>query len=231
MSKADLRRRIRRGRRKLGALLLPTLAPPLLRWLSRSWKVERLGLEHWEEVLARPGMLATLWHGRMIVPMTAHAGLGVCVLVSPSADGRLVPPLLDRFGYKWVLGSSNKNPARAVREMLERLKAGARIVITPDGPRGPRHSVNPGPAWMARETGFPILPCGAVTDRAWHLASWDDFTIPKRGARVVVVYGEPLYVAPEAGDEVIERATEEMRRRMLAAEEQGFRHLGCAPDW
>jgi len=84
---------------------------------------------------------------------------------------------------------------------------------------------------MARETGFPLLPCGAVTNRAWRLDSWDQFTIPKYGARVAVVYGEPLYVQPDGGDEAIERATQEMKRRMIAAEETGFRHLGCAPDW
>ena len=218
-------------RRKVGAWLLPVLGPPLLREVSKSWKVEVLGQEHFDHAFAQPGMLATLWHGRMIVPITAQAGKKICVLVSPSADGKLVPPILECFGYRWVLGSSNKNPARAVREMLERLQAGGRIVITPDGPRGPRHSVNPGPAWMARETGFPLLPCGAVTDRAWRFATWDRFTVPKWRARVVVVYGEPLYVEPEAGDAVIERATQDMRARMIAAEEAGFRHLGQEPDW
>jgi lysophospholipid acyltransferase (LPLAT)-like uncharacterized protein len=231
MTRANRRRRIRRLRRRLAAALLPHVAPPLLRFLSRSWKVEIVGQDHWDEAWAAPGMLATLWHGRMVVPITAQAGKGLNVLVSPSADGKLVPPILERFGYRWVHGSTNKNPAKAVREMLERLKAGGRIVITPDGPRGPRHSTNPGPAWMARETGFPILPVGAATDSAWRLSSWDRFTIPKRGARVVVVYAEPLYVPPDAGDAVIDRATEEMRRRMIAAEEEGFRRLGCAVDW
>lgn len=231
MGRAERRRFVRRQRRKLAAFLLPRCAPTILRHLSKSWKVETLGSEHFDEAYAQRGMLATLWHGRMIVPITAQAGKGICVLVSPSADGQLVPPILAQFGYKWVLGSSNKNPARAVREMLERLQAGGRIVITPDGPRGPRHAVNPGPAWMARETGFPILPCGTATDRAWRMNTWDHFTIPKWRARVVVVYGEPLYVPAEAGDEVIARATEEMKRRMIAAEEQGFRHLGVQPDW
>ena len=48
---------------------------------------------------------------------------------------------------------------------------------------------------------------------------------------MVVVYGEPLYVEQTAGDAEIERVTEEMGRRMMAAEERGFRHLGVAPDW
>ena len=222
---------MRRQRRRIAALILPRVAPHLLRTLARSWKIETLGSEHWEAASARRGMLATLWHGRMLMPIPAQAGRGICVLVSPSGDGELVLPILERFGYQWVLGSSNKNPARAVRELLDRLRSGGCIVITPDGPRGPRHRTNPGPVWMARETGFPILPCGCATDRAWRLSSWDRFTIPKRGARVVVVYGEPLYVEPTAGDEEIERLTEEMGRRMMAAEERGFRHLGVAPDW
>lgn len=231
MGSVERRRWIRRTRRKLGAFLLPLIAAPVLRVLSRSWKVTELGREHWDAAYAAPGLLITIWHGRMIVPLSKHGGKNVCVLVSPSGDGRLVQPILQQFGYQWVWGSSNKNPARAVREMLERLKAGGRIVITPDGPRGPHHRVNAGPAWMARETGFPLLAVGCVADRAWHLSSWDHFTIPKWGARVVLTYAEPIHVAPEAGDEAIERATEELRLRLLAAEEEGFRHLGVPRDW
>lgn len=218
-------------RRAIGAKVIPLLAPPIVRALARSWRLETLGGEHWERTYARPGMLATLWHGRMVLGMPAQADKGLCVLVSPSGDGQLVLPLLERFGYSWVLGSSNKNPARAVREIVERLNAGGRIIITPDGPRGPRHSVNQGPAWLARATGFPLLPVGLATDRAWHLKSWDRFTIPKWRARVVVNYAEPLEVGGEASEAELAHVTEEMQRRMVAAEEAAFRHLGVAPDW
>ena len=192
--------------------------------------MHRIGLEHYEAVAREPGRIATLWHGRMMLPMTAHRAAGMNVLVSPSRDGEVIDPVLRRLGYGTIRGSSNKNPARAIREMLHVLQAGGWIVITPDGPRGPMHSVNPGPAWMARETGFPILPCGAVCDRAWHLKSWDRFTIPKLRARVVIVYGEPIFVAPDANDAAIEEATAEMQRRMLEAEAEGFRHLGIEPE-
>ena len=167
----------------------------------------------------------------MILPLTLHANRGYHVLVSPSDDGNLVKPLLQRFGYGVIRGSSNKNPARAIREMVDRLRVGGRVVVTPDGPRGPRHSTNPGTAWMAKATGFPILPCGIATDRAWRLNSWDDFTIPKPRARVVVVYGELLWVPADANDEAIDAATDEMARRMRAAEVRGFEHLGVEPDW
>jgi lysophospholipid acyltransferase (LPLAT)-like uncharacterized protein len=231
MGRAERRRRMRQMRRKLGSWLIPLLMPTVLRALSRSWKLEVQGRENWDAAKSRTGMLATLWHGRMVLAMPAGAQQGLSVLVSPSGDGRLVIPMLESFGYSWVLGSSNKNPARAVREMLERLKAGARIVITPDGPRGPRHSTNPGPAWMARATGFPILPVGCVADRAWHLKSWDAFTIPKWGARVIVSYAAPIEVAEDTSDEELASVTACMRERMLSAEEQAFLKLGVAPDW
>jgi len=221
---------MRRIRRRLGSYLVPHVAPKVLRILARSWKVTTLGQEHWDHAYAQPGMLIALWHGRMIVPLQAHAGKEVSVLVSPSGDGELVLPILAQFGFEWISGSSNKNPARAVREMVGRLKAGGRIVITPDGPRGPHHHVNPGPVWMARETGFPLVAVGCAVDRAWHLRSWDRFTIPKWGARVVVSYSEPLYVAA-GDDEALERASAELGARLLAAEEAGFRHLGVARDW
>jgi lysophospholipid acyltransferase (LPLAT)-like uncharacterized protein len=218
-------------RRKIGSVVLPVLAPPTLRLLARTWKVDRLGEEHYETCMARPGRLATLWHGRMLLPIRAYQDHEVSVLVSPSDDGSLITSLLGRFGYGTVRGSSNKNPARAIREMLDVLQEGTTIVITPDGPRGPRHSINPGPAWMARATGFPILPCGLVADDAWHLKSWDHFTIPKPRARVAVVFGEPMFLGPETTDDEIRASTDELRARMIAAEERGFEHLGVEPDW
>jgi hypothetical protein len=218
-------------RRRIGAAVLPVFAPTTLSALARSWKVELLGTEHRDQAFAGAGMLAALWHGRMLLPLPEHRDQGLCVLVSPSDDGALITSLLCRFGYRTIRGSSNKNPARAIREMLDDLRGGGRIVITPDGPRGPRHSVNPGPAWMARETGFPILPLGCAADRSWHLRSWDRFTIPKLGARVALAYGPPLSVPSGADDAQLAQATEEMKRRLLAAEEQAFRHLGREPDW
>ena len=231
MSRADRRRRMRIVRRKLGGAVLPLVAPRTLALLSRSWKVECLGSENFERAMGEPGMLSVLWHGRMLIPLVVHRDQGHSVLVSPSDDGSLISALLDRFGYSTIRGSSNKNPARAIREMLISLQQGGRIVITPDGPRGPRHGVNPGTAWMARETGFPILPLGCVSDRAWRLKSWDRFIIPKFGARVAVVYGEPLYVPKDANEADLDAATQEMRARMIGAEESGFAHLGQDPDW
>ncbi len=231
MGREDRRRRMRIARRKLGAFVLPYLAPRTLSLLASSWQLHKIGAEHYEACRREPARLVSMWHGRMLLPIRAHRDLKAHVLVSPSDDGSLVTELIERFAYRVIRGSSNKNPARALRVMVQALQGGATVVITPDGPRGPMHSVNPGPAWMARKMGCPILPCGFVADRAWRLRSWDCFTIPKPRARVCLVYGEPLWVPNDADDEGLEQATALMRERMLDAERRGFERLGMEPDW
>ena len=235
---SDDPRRERRGRkrwrilrRRVGAFVLPIVAPTTLRLLARTWKVEVLGQENYTSTATEHGRLLALWHGRMLLPLHHHRGRDMCVLVSPSDDGSLVTRMLARFGQRVIRGSSNKASAAALRALLTELKQGGTVVLTPDGPRGPRHSMNQGLAWLSRATGFPILPCGFVCDRAWRASSWDRFTIPRPGARVALVYGAPIRVTREGGEDALAEATDEIRRQMLAAEERGFAHLGVESDW
>jgi lysophospholipid acyltransferase (LPLAT)-like uncharacterized protein len=115
--------------------------------------------------------------------------------------------------------------------MLRVLDEGAVLFITPDGPRGPMHTVNPGLAFMARATGREIVPLGFACDRAWHADSWDHFTIPKPFAKVRVVYGDAVPVSRDADEAEQEEATKLVRERTLEAERRGFDELGCEPDW
>lgn len=227
------RRRFRMTRRAIGSAISAFLSAPLLHALSSSWRYEVLD-EHHYTTHADAGFLAAQWHGRMLLALARYKHRGWRVLVSQSDDGAIIVRVLHHFGYGVVRGSrgrKGKGGARALREMRQLLDEGGVIIITPDGPRGPRHSISPGLAWLARETGHAILPVGMVADRAWKLKNWDRFTIPKLRARVVLSLGEPVRVAPDADDAELARATALVRERMIAAEERAFRHLGLEPDW
>lgn len=225
--------RWRRFRRRIGSWLLELLAPLLLRVLALTWRVERTG-ELGRELLAsdRPWIVA-MWHGRMLclMPMRLHKGRGIHVLVSPSDDGSLAAKALRSFRFRAIRGSLSRGGASALRTMRELMAGGGQLVVTPDGPRGPRHSMNVGTAWLARETGSPILPVGVAVDRAWRLRSWDRFTIPKPFARLVVVYGDPIAIAPDADDASLESIATELRTRLVAQETSGFQRLQCANDF
>ena len=219
-------RRFRMARRALGGLLLRAFGPPVLGALSRSWRTEVHGAD--PEQLGH-GALITLWHGNMLVGMHQHRNRDWQVLVSPSDDGDLSEALLERFGYRVVRGSASSGGARALREMLGHLRAGARVVLTPDGPRGPRHSMNPGVAWMARATGHPIVPLGLACDPAWRFRSWDRFVLPKPRARIAFVWGEPIEVPRSSTPRELERITDGVRESMLALERRAHEQLGL--EW
>ena len=195
----------------------------ILKCLMRTWDWKTLGSEHHAAARESPGggFVLALWHGRMLLGIPPYVGQNVAILVSGSEDGDLSQALLQAFDYRIIRGSSSRGGARALRAMLEELRGGAMVVVTPDGPRGPMHSMNPGVAWMAKATGYAVLPAGFVCDSGWRLETWDRYTIPKPWARAVLCYGKPVRLSREATQEDMDAATEEIRRRILDAEARG----------
>jgi hypothetical protein len=182
-----------------------------VRLLSRTWRLEIEGLEHFEEArVAGRGVLYCFWHGRMLELAEAHAGRGVGVLVSGHAE-RIVRPL----GYVPIRGSSRHNPVTGVRAMLRHASAGGDLALTPDAHSDGRFQ--PGAVALARHTGHALLPVAAAASRRRRVDSWDRFEIPLPGARVRILYGEPVLVPPDA-----DRAQMEACRRRL---ETGLREL------
>ena len=222
----------RRFRRKLGMVVLSTVGPAVFQLLARTWKIELLEGDRLEGALVHgPGRILVLWHGRMCIGISYHSKRKYKVLVSPSADGDLANRLLKAFDYQIVRGSTNKRAPHAVRQLLTALGEGQTVVVTPDGPRGPRHSMNAGVAFLARETGYAIVPIGLMAKSAWRMNSWDAFTIPKPWTRVAITYGEPLTVQPDVDDAGLDAASDEVKRRLIAAERQCCERLGVEPDW
>lgn len=219
--------RWRRLRRAAGSWLLATLAPWLVRLLACTWRITCSGDAGCTLQRSGSPWLVAMWHGSMLtlMPLRHHRGRGIGVLVSPSDDGALAAVALRHFRYRIVRGSLSRGGASALRSMQDLLAHGGQLVLTPDGPRGPRHTMNVGVAWLARGTGAPILPVGCAVDRAWRLRSWDQFTIPKPFARLHVHYGEPVLVDAAVGDDELEQLAESLRTRLLAAEQQAAARL------
>lgn len=225
-----LRVRLRHARRGLGRALAAGPGRWFVAGLARTWRIRREGEEHLVAGRVGGGHFMALWHGSMIVALPGHRGPDYTVLVSQSGDGDISARLLGSFGHGVIRGSASRGGARALREMLRALEGGGILVVTPDGPRGPRHSMNPGLAWMARATGRPIVPCAFVCDRAWRFSSWDRLAIPRPFARVAYVYGEPVAVARDVGPAELDAATELVRERIFAAEHRAHELLGLTPE-
>lgn len=229
---AGWRRNLRRLRRGIGKRLLDWFAPTLLRLLARTWRVQLHGDAGLAAMRGDAPLVIVVWHGRMLatMPIAPHKSRGFGVLVSPSDDGSLVTRALARFGYTVIRGSTSRGGTRALRELGDALRSGRAVVLTPDGPRGPRHAMNSGGAWLARDTGCALLTVAVSVDRAWRLRSWDRFTIPKPFAQLRIDYGEPRHVRADASDAELEQLAGALQRELVHAERAGFAALGVADD-
>lgn len=227
-----IRRRFRDLRRRVTAPLVPVLVPAFLKLLARTWRIRITNPERRREVLEAPdGCIAVLWHGRMATAAPVFAGVNTVILVSMSGDGELADSLLKRLGYRTLRGSTSKYGVRALKSMRDMLQGGGAVAITPDGPRGPRHRVNRGAAFLARDSGLPILPFGFAASRALRLNSWDRFLIPLPFSRVQVVMGEPIQVAPDATDADLRACSESIGAALIGAETEAFAAIGEEVDW
>ncbi|MEQ1691148.1 MAG: lysophospholipid acyltransferase family protein [Gemmatimonas sp.] len=179
----------------------------VLRWLA-GWLVFALG-STWRvrahgrhELLARRAedarVVWTFWHGQILMAAWAHRQTARA-MISEHRDGGMIADVVARLGIGSIRGSSSRGGARALLEAVRVLRAGEDVAVTPDGPRGPRHSFAPGALIVAYRAQCAIVPIGVHVDRVWRLGSWDQFEIPKPFARVTVYYGAPI---PVTGDDV-----------------------------
>ena len=227
-----LRRRFRDLRRRVLSPLVPLMVPPLLRALGWTWRVKVANSERREELLeGGDGCVAVLWHGRMAAAAPVFAGVNTVILVSMSGDGELANTTLERLGYRTLRGSSSRYGVRALKSMREMLSGGGAVAITPDGPRGPIHRVNRGAAFLARDSGLPIVPFGFAAASAARLNSWDRFLLPLPFSRVQVVIGAPISVDPGATDEDLRAVSQGVGDALVAAEVEAARRLGVEVDW
>jgi lysophospholipid acyltransferase (LPLAT)-like uncharacterized protein len=138
------------------------------------------------------GRIYAFWHSHLLSMAFHFRNTGKIALVSESRDGRRAAAVAQRWGHAVIQGSSSHGGAAALRACARELRQGGNIVITPDGPRGPREIVKPGVSRIAHLSGAPVVPLRAVPSRAFRLHSWDGFMIPAPFARIAIHIGEPV---------------------------------------
>ena len=155
----------------------------------------------WHERLP---LMPALWtHAAAARRARGHAEGRMAVLVSRNHDGRLIGRVMRAFGVELAYGSSAKGGSQkggsaALRALMAVLNQGGQVVITPDGPRGPRRVAHPGVAQLAALAGVPVIPCGAQVSRRRVLGTWDRMVVPVPFGRGAIVCGAPIAV-PRAG--------------------------------
>lgn len=180
---------------------------------------------------AKLPFVVAFWHGRLaMMPFAWRPGLGFAMLVSAHRDGQLIADVVEHFGILRVSGSTTKGGARALRALVQTLKSGTCVGITPDAPRGPRLRANDGVIHVARLAGVPILPATYAINPRKVLGTWDGFNIPLPFGRGAILWGEAVVVPRELGPGESEALRAELERRMNALVERADRLVGLEPQ-
>jgi len=206
--------------------LLPPIGAALVWGIAATMRPQTHGHEEVDALYRSGGhIILAFWHAQQLMIPAGYRGTGAHVLISQHGDGEIIARIIAHFGHQAVRGSSTRGGAGALRALIKLGRAGKDLVVTPDGPKGPRQVAKLGVVQLAKATGLPIVPVAFACSTKQLFASWDQFMIPYPFSRGLFLYGKPMFVSREGDDLALEadrlvletelnRLTEEAERAM-----------------
>ncbi|MCJ8329914.1 MAG: lysophospholipid acyltransferase family protein [Lentisphaeria bacterium] len=160
------------------------------------------------------------WHNRtMMLPVFVprHFTRKCAILNSMSRDGQYMADYMGFLGVTSIRGSSSKGGAKALAGLQSHMDDGGHVMLTPDGPRGPKYQLKDGTLWLASKQQCPIYPISINSKSHKTLdKSWDKTQIPWPFSKVELIVGEPIYLPENLADETLEEQREILRLALMA---------------
>ena len=212
----DARPRLLTACQKLKVGFIAAAVSAVVRSIGPTLRFEVLGWPNAERgYAAGHRAILTFWHEGIFSATWWWRNRGIVVLNSANFDGQWTRKVIEWLGYGTAQGSSSRGGLRGLAVMAQRLEEGRDCAFTIDGPRGPRHVAKPGPAMLARRTGFPIVVFHIALSRARILTkTWDHFQFPYPFSKAVLLIAPPIYVPQDADRDMLERKQLEMQREL-----------------
>ncbi len=185
----------KKTKKKLEVLIVPPLAFLILHFIYLTCK-KRYHFDK-DKTKDTPSIFV-FWHGEIMILSFGYRDYRhsdkIDVIVSQHHDGEIATRLLHLLGGGTIRGSSTRGGIKALKDAFKSLNSGRDVGITPDGPKGPRHSVADGAVVIAQKKNVPIVTMNCKASKAWRLKSWDRFSIPKPFCTLDYYYSDPFYV-------------------------------------
>jgi lysophospholipid acyltransferase (LPLAT)-like uncharacterized protein len=147
-------------------------------------------------------------------------------MVSRSLDGELLIPSLHVCRVTPVRGSTrsaqkNKGGQEALQVLSTFVHEKGPVLLTVDGPRGPRGHVHRGIVALAQNNDAVIIPMTVVLSKRWVLNTWDRLEVPKPFAKVYTFWGCPIdpasFSTPTACKEYVAVVLAENEKKALGS--------------
>ncbi len=175
---------------------------------------------HLEGVPPETPVVVAFWHGELLMAPFIYRrlfpGRTVHVMISDHFDGELIARTIAFFGMKTIRGSSSKGAARALIGAIRTIgEEKMDVAITPDGPKGPRHTLSDGIVAIARKAKAPIVIFNYRPSRYVQARSWDRFLIPKPFGTIDFYSSGPIDISGMEFEEARTMLTERMLRHAI----------------
>jgi lysophospholipid acyltransferase (LPLAT)-like uncharacterized protein len=165
--------------RSIAQVILPPLGYLLMRFY---WYTSKKNF-HIANEISQEQSIVVCWHGELLMSPQAyryfHKKQLASGIISRHFDGEMIARVLMYFSIAPLRGSSSRGAKQVLLEAFRALKKGDDLLVTPDGPRGPRHSISDGAIALAHKAKAPVLTVNYIPKAYWQLGSWDKFVIPK----------------------------------------------------
>jgi lysophospholipid acyltransferase (LPLAT)-like uncharacterized protein len=152
------------------------------------------------------GAIILIWHSRLMLLPGAWTTkeVNIKILISTSRDGSIVSNACRILKVNTIRVTNKvkkqekkvKKPhnSKLQNEIIKSLKNKDIVVITPDGPRGPRQRIKKGALRIASITGVPIYPVVFSVQKRKILKTWDRFLFPLPFNKGKVIWGNPIII-------------------------------------
>jgi len=190
----DIQRWIRKS---LFPFLIATIGKGFMRLLLLTCRWEIRGSERFRQVATKEKCILMLWHNRLaLAPFILERcapDFTYSAFVSKSRDGDLISAIVHSYRQGRTITVSHQARHQALKEMIQVVEERSSIVvITPDGPRGPRYEIKPGVAAAALATSAHVVPITWEASKLWKLNTWDQLHIPKPFSTITVTFKDPV---------------------------------------
>lgn len=184
-------------KKRILAKIVPLLIVGIIRFLVLLTRFEfQISRQCLQKLEKNEPFVVVFWHGELLFQPLLFQKFAkdkkIWVLISKHFDGEIISNAVHYFGIQSLRGSSSKGGIKALQHAIEKIKQNDYVAITPDGPRGPYHSVADGVVLLAQKTQVPVVVVRIIYHNAWECKSWDKFKIPKPFSKVKFIIKEPF---------------------------------------
>lgn len=182
-----------------------------------------------ERMRAEVPFIMAMWHGQFMMLADLNTReFNVSAIVARHGDAEVMAHVLKKFGISAIRGSGAGNRKRdrggayALRAAHHALDTGTIVAMTADVPGAKPRIAGNGIVTLARLTGRPIIPVAAATSRCAVLNTWSKMTVNLPFSTLAIVSSEPIRVASDADDKVLENTRMKVEQSLNAVTARAY---------